>query len=96
MIAKAMIPPLVQAMFDAAHDSLQQLRARFSNVRFAGFNDDLTAELVRFDFDGETYIGEKRGRIAEYVTLDEPDCESNRSVALQVYMQRDACNLRKL
>lgn len=53
---------LIGMLIDTAQASAAGLRDRVSNVRVTPLEIEKNCECIYFDFDGETHLGELRGR----------------------------------
>lgn len=87
---------LIEMLIDAARASGDELRSRISNVRFAPLCDAVARnnECILFEFDGNTYFGELKGRNRTlYIDSRNPDADANRAIAARVLLDNDATNL---
>ena len=92
------IPPnvgsnLIGMLIDAGQASAAQLRDHVSNVREAPLDlaTEKKCECIYFDFDGETHLGELRGRNRDLcIDVRNPDAETNRAIAVRVLLDGNA------
>lgn len=86
---------LIAMLVDAGNASTVELRQRISNVRLAPLGTAIAkkCECIHFEMDGTPYLGELRGRNRDLVVGVNPDSETNRSIALRVYLDQGATPL---
>jgi hypothetical protein len=83
-----MIPPLVAELIDVAHASLDECRARVSNVRNAPLDIHSAHDQILFDFDGKPWRGDLKGRnLLLLVGFGE---DRDKAIALRVMLDGDA------
>lgn len=80
------IPPLVLAMVGAAFKSVDDLRAKITNVKFARFQDN--CEIIQFELNGQTFEGPLRGRNKALCLGFGAD--KDKAIALRVLLDGDA------
>lgn len=61
------MPPIVSEMIKTAGKSVDELKDRISNVRFAPYEEGQKNNRILFDLDGQTHVGELRGRNRDLV-----------------------------
>lgn len=92
------IPPnsgsaMVTMLLTAAAESMEGLRDRISNVHDAPLAMvwERRYECFYFDVDGQTYLGELRGRNRDLcINPNDRDSQANKAIALRVLLDRDA------
>lgn len=87
---------LIGMLIDAGQASAEGLRNRVSNVRDAPIETviEKNCECIYFDFDGQTYLGELRGRNRDLcIDPRNAEAEINRSIAVRVLLDRNAASL---
>jgi len=88
---------VVGMLIDAAHESIDGLRKRVSNVRDVPIALAIqnNCECIYFDFDGQTYLGELRGRNRDLcIDSRNTEAESNRAIAVRVLLDRNAAPVK--
>lgn len=84
---------LIGMLIDTAQASTEGLRNRVSNVRDAPIETAIEkkCECIYFDFGGNTYLGELRGRNRDLcIDTRNPEAEANRAIAVRVFLDRNA------
>lgn len=97
------IPPnigsnLIGMLIDTAQASAADLRERVSNVRYASSDmaEQKKCECILFDFEGETYLGELRGRNKDLcIDTINPNSATSRAIAARVMLDGNATKTTK-
>jgi hypothetical protein len=79
---------LVRQLIDTAHASLDEIRARVSNVRNAPIDIHADSDSILFDFDGKPWVGYFRGRnLMLLVGFGE---DRDKAIAIRIMLDGDA------
>lgn len=84
---------LIGMLLDVANAAATELRDRVTSVRLAPMEIAIerNCECINFDFDGQSHLGELRGRNRD-ICIDTKDTEAqaNRALAVRVMLDRHA------
>lgn len=81
-----MVVPIINEMFDALQESLDETRARISGVKLGPIEGN--EETILFSLDATPYKGTLRGRNRDLVVGFNAECDS--SIALRTLLDGDA------
>lgn len=88
-MSKSFISPIIPALLETAQDSVDEMRAKVSNVKFAPYTHADKYTKFSFDFSGVSYVGELKGRNVDLcLALD--GGAGDKSVALRCLLDGDA------